>query len=207
MNVETKLIECTEDTLPSELRDLPSSITHDKAWLQTELEFCETMYDKIIKDLATDPEADFGIPSPVEYFENPEIYDTFWNDYKEKLISEFKTKHAESLAYEKEQKTKKLDKYSMSDEAYIEKYLMEEAEYDSGAKIRLLPPPPEFEEDRKSLRSYLASELCSYLGMLPKLNSILTTDFPNLKLHFISTEDPITNLQEQKILSEPTKII
>jgi hypothetical protein len=205
MNVETKVIECTDESmLPSELRNLPSNITHDKDWLQTELAFCETLYDKVVKDLANDPEADFGIPSPFEYFQNSDMYDTFWSTYKEKLICEFKEKHADALAWEKEQKTKKLDKYSMSDEAYIEKYLQEEAEYTRGERRRLPEPGPEFEEDRKLLRSYLGSELCGYLAMLPKLNSILKTDFPNLKLHFITTEDPISDLQLKKLLNEPT---
>lgn len=167
-----------------------SGIIRDKKWIHTELEFAETLYDKIIKDAAVDAD-ELDIPQPYEFFEDPLVYKELWENYKNTLLVSFQCTHQKSLECERKQKLRKLDELSLTDEEKLAKYLEELENPDPDAGYIA---PPEFERDRESLRKFLASEICSYISLLVKLHEIIEKDFPDLVLQVEEVEaEPESN--------------
>ena len=181
----------------SETPSTSSGIIRDKKWLHTELEFAETLYDKIINDAAVDAD-ELDLPQPYEFFEDPLTYKELWETYKNTLLVSFQCTHQKSLEQERKQKLRKLDELSLTDEEKLAKYLeeLENPDPDAGHI-----PPPEFELDRESLRKFFASEICSYIALLVKLDEIIEKDFPDLVLQVEEIE--VEPAPGETMLSQP----
>jgi len=156
------------------------SIIRDKDWLNTEISFIETLYDK----LAPDTSADIDIPTPDEFFMDPTEYMRCFEDHTNAILLQFQITHADSLAYEQDIKRRKVDALCMTEDEKIAAYLKEESEILAGtAKVYTLPPAS-FETDRAYIRDYFNSEVYVYLSNMVKLKKIMEKDFPDVKFEY-----------------------
>ena len=147
------------------------SVIHDQKWLETELSFGETMYQKLKVD-CTD---EIDLPSLIEFFEDPEDYMKTYDTFEEQLLIQFQMQYAEALAEEKKAKQRKFESLTMTDDEKIEAYLKYESE-------PVYVPPATFEEDRAKLRDFLGSQLCSYIRFLGNLYRIILKEFPDFNV-------------------------
>jgi len=142
------------------------SVIHDRKWLETELTFGESMYQKLKVDCADE----IDLPSLLEFFEEPEEYIKIYDTFEEQLLMQFQIQYAEALAEEKKTKQRKFESLTMTDDEKIEAYLKYESE-------PVYVPPATFEEDRAKLRDFLGSQLCSYIRFLGNLHRIILKEF------------------------------
>ena len=96
---------------------IPSNVEKGRKWLETEMNCAEALYTKLKTQIRDDDE--LYLPSPFEFFQDPEPLTVAWFNHKDQVMENYKTKHAASLAEKKRVQSDKVDYWCRTEEENI----------------------------------------------------------------------------------------